>query len=191
MIAIVLAVASTVGAYYVLRDNERSKTSPNATAVTNQDDGSVIDIPSRKSTTTVASTTTEPENPVTVYSNDKYGFSFEYPKEWKLTFDEIDPDLGFFVINLQTTTSDELLYISNEVVDFEIETISENPITIDTLPARQLVAEDSYSGVQFGLVLMKKATPKPYRSFFISYGLNNPEFVSQFETIIQSIQFTN
>lgn len=195
--AIVLGSLSTAGTYYVLRTDRQNKNIPTVPIQAQQNnDNSIIDIPSRKNTKNTESTldrNTEIEaaSSLEIYSNDKYGFSLEYPESWELSLEEVDADLGYFLVSIQPPNTAELFMFGRQIMGLEdTETLGETATTLGGLDARNITLSDPTTKKTFALILLNKKAPKKYQNYFGSYALGTKELVPQYKKIIESITFT-
>ncbi len=216
IVAIVLGSASTAGTYFVLRmstsgtDNGIKQDSKSNTQV---DNGSIVNIPPRKNTNTIAyspdtfngstnsSTITTPvltntqpteETPETptwqTYSNPTYGFSLQYPPSWQLTFEETDTELHYFLLSIQPPDTEDFFIFGRQAMGFEdTETLEEVDTTLGGQPARNITLQDPETDKTFALLLMAKKVPKKYQTYFGSYALGIPELIPDYEKIAASI----
>lgn len=208
--AVLLGSASTAGTYYILQrdiDNQNSQPSPVISQQIN-DDGSILNIPSRKNTNTVAYVPpvnnpvnntveiVEPIEPPAVetwqrYANSTYGFSLDYPPDWQLTFEETDTKLHYFLLSIQPPNTEDLFLFGRQAMGFEdTETLEEVDTTIGGMSARNISLQDPSSNKTFALLLMAKKVPKKYQQYFGSYALGTPELIPEYEKIVESITFS-
>lgn len=202
--AIILGSASTVGTYYILQNYILPKGTVNQNSQPVYDDGSVLNIPARKNTNTVAYTPPV-NNPVEIvetieppetevwqrYANSTYGFSLDYPPAWQLTFEETDTELNYFLLSIQPPNTEDIFLFGRQVMAFEdAETLESVDTTIGGMSARNITLQDPATNKTFALLLMGKKVPKKYRSYFGSYALGTPELIPDYKKIVASITFS-
>lgn len=204
LIAIILGSTSTAGTYYILQNYIVPKDTENQ-PVQLKDDGSVLNIPARKNTNTVAYTppvnnpinnTVETVEPLEIetwqkYTNSTYGFSLDYPPAWQLTFEETDTELNYFLLSIQPPNTEDLFLFGRQAMSFEdAETLESVDTTIGGMSARNITLQDPATNKTFALLLMSKKVPKKYQPYFGSYALGTPELIPEYKKIVASITFS-